>query len=154
MTETKESKSFDVLEIMDMIPHRYPFLLVDRITECVEGEYCKGYKNLTMNEAFFQGHFPGNPIMPGVLQIEAMAQLSSGVVMTMDKYKGKLILFAGIDNVRFKNVVRPGDRLDMESRLVAIKGPVLKAACQAFVDGKLTVKADLMFSIVDMKKEK
>ena len=81
-----------------------------------------------------------------------MAQLSAGVVMTLPQYKGRLVLFAGVDNCRFKNVVRPGDRLEMESRLVAIKGPILKAACQAFVDGKLTVKADLMFSIIDSSK--
>ena len=152
MSESKEVLQFNIMDIMNMIPHRYPFLLVDRITECVPMEYCKGYKNMTMNEEFFQGHFPNNPIMPGVLQIEAMAQLSAGVVMTLPQYKGRLVLFAGVDNCRFKNVVRPGDRLDMESRLVTIKGPILKAACQAFVDGKLTVKADLMFSIIDSSK--
>ena len=143
MSESKEVLQFNIMDIMNMIPHRYPFLLVDRITECVPMEYCKGYKNVTMNEEFFQGHFPNNPIMPGVLQIEAM---------TLPQYKGRLVLFAGVDNCRFKNVVRPGDRLDMESRLVTIKGPILKAACQAFVDGKLTVKADLMFSIIDSSK--
>ena len=152
MSESKEVLQFNIMDIMNMIPHRYPFLLVDRITECVPMEYCNGYKNVTMNEEFFQGHFPNNPIMPGVLQIEAMAQLSAGVVMTLPQYKGRLVLFAGVDNCRFKNVVRPGDRLDMESRLVTIKGPILKAACQAFVDGKLTVKADLMFSIIDSSK--
>lgn len=131
-----------------MIPHRYPFLLVDRITECVEGEYCKGYKNVTMNEEFFCGHFPENPIMPGVLQIEAMAQLSAGILMTMPEYQGKLALFAGIDGARFKNVVRPGDRLDMESRILKRKGPIVKAEVKGFVDGKLTVSAELTFSII------
>lgn len=145
----EELLKFNVLQIAKMIPHRYPFLLVDKITECKVGEYCKGYKNVTMNEPFFQGHFPDNPIMPGVLQIEAMAQLSAGILMPKEEYKGKLVLFAGIDNARFKNVVRPADRLDMESKLVMIKGPILKASCQGFVEGKLTVKADLMFSIVD-----
>ncbi len=143
-----EVKSYDILEIMKMIPHRYPFLLIDRITECVEGEYCKGYKNVTMNEQFFCGHFPENPIMPGVLQIEAMAQLSAGILMTMPEYKGKLALFAGIDGARFKNVVRPGDRLDMESKILKRKGPIVKTEVKGFVDGKLTVSAELTFSIM------
>lgn len=147
----EEALKFDIVEIMGMIPHRYPFLLVDRITECVPGKSCKGYKNLTFNEEFFQGHFPNNPIMPGVLQLEAMAQLSAGILMTLPEYKGKLVLFAGIDGVRFKNVVRPGDRLDMEAELIKIKGPVVKAHTKATVDGKLTVEADLMFSVVDNK---
>lgn len=143
-----EVKTYDIMDILKMIPHRYPFLLVDRITECVEGEYCKGYKNVTMNEEFFCGHFPNNPIMPGVLQIEAMAQLSAGILMTMPEYQGKLALFAGIDGARFKNVVRPGDRLEMESRILKKKGPVVKAEVKGFVDGKLTVSAELTFSIM------
>lgn len=143
-----EVVSYDIMDIMKMIPHRYPFLLVDRITECVPGEYCKGYKNVTMNEQFFCGHFPENPIMPGVLQIEAMAQLSAGTLMNMPEYKGKLALFAGIEGARFKNVVRPGDRLDMESRIIKRKGPIVKTEVKAFVDGKLTVSAELTFSIM------
>ena len=99
--ETKEVLSFDTMQIMEMLPHRYPFLLVDRITECVPGKYAKGYKNLTMNEQFFQGHFPGNPIMPGVLQLEAMAQCSAPILMTMPEFEGKLTLYAGVDGVRF-----------------------------------------------------
>lgn len=101
--EAQEILSFDTMEIMNMIPHRYPFLLVDRITECIPGKYAKGYKNLTMNEEFFQGHFPGNPIMPGVLQIEALAQCSAPVLMTLPEFKDKLTLFASMDNVRFKS---------------------------------------------------
>ena len=135
-------------QIQEIIPHRYPFLLVDRITECVPGEYCKGYKNVTMNEEFFCGHFPNNPIMPGVLQIEAMAQLSAGILMTLPEYQGKLALFAGIDGARFKNVVRPGDRLDMESHITKRKGPIVKCEVKGFVDGKLTVSAELTFSII------
>lgn len=139
----EEKLSFDVMEIMDMIPHRYPFLLVDRITECIPGKYSKGYKNLTMNEAFFQGHFPGNPVMPGVLQIEAMAQCSAPILCTLDEYKGKLTLFAGVDNVRFKNIVRPGDRLDMEIELLKLKGPIGKCHAVGSVDGKVAVEADM-----------
>lgn len=145
---SEEVLKCDTMEIMSMIPHRYPFLLVDRITECVPGKYCKGYKNVTINEDFFNGHFPNNPIMPGVLQIEAMAQLSAGVLMTLPAYEGKLVLFAGIDGARFKNVVRPGDKLEMESELTKVKGPIVKTHVKAFVEGKLTVEADLMFSVV------
>ncbi len=145
---SEEILNFDIMEIMSMIPHRYPFLLVDRITECVPGKYCKGYKNVTINEDFFNGHFPNNPIMPGVLQIEAMAQISAGALMTLPQYQGKLVLFAGIDGVRFKNVVRPGDKLELESEVVKIKGPIIKTHTKATVDGKLTVEADLMFSVV------
>ena len=144
---SEEILQFNTMEIMSMIPHRYPFLLIDRITECVPGKYSKGYKNVTANEEFFNGHFPNNPIMPGVLQIEAMAQLSAGILMTQPEYKGKLFLFAGVDGVRFKNVVRPGDKLEMEAELTKIKGPIVKTHTKAFVDGKLTVEADLMFSI-------
>ncbi len=143
-----EAVSYDIMEIMKMIPHRYPFLLVDRITECVPGEYCKGYKNVTMNEQFFCGHFPENPIMPGVLQIEAMAQLSAGILMNLPEYKGKLALFAGVDGARFKNIVRPGDRLDMESYIIKRKGPIVKTEVKGYVDGKLTVSAELTFSIM------
>lgn len=142
MTEEKII-SMDTMEIMDMIPHRYPFLLVDRITECIPGKYAKGYKNITMNEEFFQGHFPGNPIMPGVLQLEALAQCSAPILLTMDKFKGKLTLFAGMENVRFKNIVRPGDRFDMEVELVKLKGPIGKSHSVGYVDGKVVVEADM-----------
>lgn len=150
MTETisTEKQSMDILGIQKLLPHRYPFLLVDRITDYKPGKYAKGYKNLTSNEPFFQGHFPNNPIMPGVLQIEAMAQLGAGAFLTMPENEGKLVLFAGIDGVRFKNVVRPGDRLDMEIEVIKIKGPIIKAHAKAHVDGKLTVEADMMFSVV------
>lgn len=140
---TEEKLSFDTIEIIKMIPHRYPFLLVDRITECVPGKYSKGYKNVTMNEEFFQGHFPGNPIMPGVLQIEAMAQCSAPILLTLDQFKDKLALFASMDNVRFKNIVRPGDRFDMEIELLKLKGPIGKSHAVGYVDGKIVVEADM-----------
>ncbi|NLF83322.1 MAG: 3-hydroxyacyl-ACP dehydratase FabZ, partial [Candidatus Gastranaerophilales bacterium] len=114
------------------------------ITECVPGQYVKGYKNITMNEALFQGHFPGNPIFPGVLMVEALAQISAGMVMTMPEYAGKLALFAGIDGVRFKRVVRPGDRLEFYSEIVKLKGPIAKTKCKATVDGELAAEAELM----------
>lgn len=140
---SKTVLSFDIDDIMKLIPHRYPFLLVDKITECVAGEYAKGYKNLTINEPFFQGHFPGNPIMPGVLQLEALAQCSAPILMCQEQYKGKLILYAGIDNVRFKNIVRPGDRLDMEIHLIKSKGVIFKSHGTGYVDGKVCVEADM-----------
>lgn len=144
----EEVLSFDIEQIMKMIPHRYPFLLIDRITECVPGKYAKGYKNLTFNEEFFQGHFPNNPIMPGVLQLEAMAQMGAGILMTQPEYQGKLVVYAGIDKARFKAMVRPGDRLDITVELVKIKGPVIKAHGKAFVGEKLAVEADMIFSVV------
>lgn len=140
---TKEKLSFDCVEIMNMIPHRYPFLLVDKITECVPGEYVRGYKNVTWNEEFFQGHFPNNPVMPGVLQIEAMAQCSAPILLTLEQYKGKIPLFAAMENVRFKNIVRPGDRLDMDIQLLKMKGPIAKCHAVGSVDGNVCVEADM-----------
>ena len=139
-----EAKSYNITEIMELIPHRFPFLLVDRITECVPGKYVKGYKNVSINEDFFNGHFPGKPVMPGVLMVEALAQLSAGIVMTMPEYAGKLALFAGIDGVRFKRVVIPGDKLEMHSEVLKLKGPIIKTKCTATVDGQLAVEAELM----------
>ncbi len=147
--EIKEQESFsmDIFEIMDMLPHRYPFLLVDRITECVPGKYCKGYKNLTMNEEFFQGHFPNNPVMPGVLQLEALAQCSAPILLKLPQFQGKLALYAGVENARFKNIVRPGDRFEMEIELTKLKGPICKAHGIGRVDGKVCVEADMTFAL-------
>lgn len=147
METTVETRSMDIVEIMEILPHRYPFLLVDRITEYVPGEYSKGYKNLSMNEEFFQGHFPNNPVMPGVLQLEAMAQTAAPILLTLDQYKGRLALFAGVDNVRFKNIVRPGDKFEMETQMTKIKGPIAKCSAKGYVDGKLCVEADFTIAI-------
>jgi 3-hydroxyacyl-[acyl-carrier-protein] dehydratase len=144
---TKELLSFDIVEIMKMLPHRYPFLLVDRITECEPGVSSKGYKNLTVNETFFQGHFPGNPIFPGVLQIEAMAQTAAPILLTLPEYRGKLALFAGLDKVKFRNIVRPGDRFDMDMKLIKTKGPITKCEGKGYVDGKLCVEAELTVAV-------
>ena len=148
LEETKTEKKLDILELQKLLPHRYPFLLVDRVIDYDPGKFAKGYKNLTFNEPFFQGHFPSNPIMPGVLQIEAMAQLGAAAFITLPENRNKLILFAGIDNARFKHIVRPGDRLDMEIEVIKIKGPIIKAHAKAEVDGKLAAEADMLFSVM------
>ena len=139
--------TLDYQQILEMLPHRYPFLLVDRITECVPGKYSYGYKNVTFNEPFFQGHFPENPIMPGVLQIEALAQTAAPILMTMDEYKGKLTLFAGVDGAKFKNIVRPGDKLEMQTECLKIKGPISKCIGRSYVDGKLCCEATLTVAL-------
>lgn len=139
--------SLDYSEILKMLPHRYPFLLIDRITECVPAQYSKGYKNVSFNEPFFQGHFPENPIMPGVLQIEALAQTAAPILMLMDEYKGKLTLFAGVDGAKFKNIVRPGDKLEMETECLKIKGPIARCIGRSYVDGKLCTEATLTVAL-------
>ena len=145
--ETITPITMDYEQILKMLPHRYPFLLIDRITECIPGKYSKGYKNVTFNEPFFQGHFPENPIMPGVLQVEALAQTSAPILMTMDEYQGKLTLFAGIESAKFKNIVRPGDKLEMETELIKAKGPIVKCMGRSFVDGKLCTEAILTVAL-------
>lgn len=155
-TQAAETKQEDAIqlppigirEIMELIPHRYPFILVDRVTEHIQGKRIKGYKNVSMNEPFFQGHFPGDPIMPGVLQLEAMAQLGAVLTMSTDMAKGKLMVFAGMDNVRFRRMVVPGDRLDMEVELIRVRFPIGKSHCKAYVNGELATEADMVFSMV------
>lgn len=134
-------------EIMKILPHRYPFLLIDRVTEVVEGKSVKGYKNVSMNEPFFQGHFPGQPIMPGVLVLEALAQTGAVAVLSMEEFKGKTPLFAGADKVRWRGMVTPGDRLDLECEIIKFKGPIGIGKAIASVDGKKVCEAEIMFAM-------
>lgn len=134
-------------EILEYLPHRYPFLLLDRVTEVTAGEAIYGYKNISFNEPYFTGHFPQKPIMPGVLIIEAMAQLS-GVLgfVTVDRKPedGVIHYLAGSSKVRFKRPVVPGDRLDLESRFLSGKHGIWKFDCRALVDGKVACVAEIM----------
>lgn len=137
----------DVNKIREILPHRYPFLLVDRIIYLDPGLKAIGYKNVTTNEPFFQGHFPGNPIMPGVLIVEALAQLGCVAMLIKEEYKNMIGLFAGIDSVRFKRQVIPGDKLDLQVELLKLKGPIGKFKGEAKVDGQLAAEAEILFAI-------
>ncbi len=141
--------TFTLEEIQALLPHRYPFALVDRILDYVPGEKAVGLKNVTFNEPHFQGHFPGRPIMPGVLIVEAMAQVG-GIVLTQIPGVSGLCLFAGIDKVRFRRPVVPGDQLLITVELLVIKRKRFgKMKARAEVDGQLACEGDLMFSVVD-----
>jgi len=141
----------EIQEIMSLLPHRYPFLLVDRILEMEEGKRIVGIKNVTINEPFFQGHFPGSPIMPGVLIIEAMAQTWGILVLASEPEMAgsKNILFLSIDNARFRRPVYPGDQLRFELQALNLKRSIWKFKGEAFVDGELVAEAELMATIAD-----
>lgn len=141
-------------EIRELIPHRYPFLLVDRVEELEPGERATGIKNVTQNEPFFQGHFPDYPVMPGVLIVEAMAQVGAVAVMVNEEYRDKLALFAGIDGVRFRRQVVPGDVLRMEVEIGRLKGRVGRGKGVATVDGEKACEAELMFAFADREGER
>jgi 3-hydroxyacyl-[acyl-carrier-protein] dehydratase len=144
--------NFDISSIMRFLPHRYPFLLVDRIVECVVNDYVKTYKNVTINEPFFQGHFPGMPIMPGVLIMEALAQ-SGGLLIApgLEDVESKLFLFTGMDKVRFRRRVVPGDRLDMHCVMTRHKMQLYKMEAKAFVDGEMAAEAEMTAALVNRK---
>ena len=137
-----------IQEIMEIIPHRPPFLLVDRILELDE-QHAVGVKQVSMNEPFFAGHFPGSPIMPGVLQVEALAQVGAVALLHQPAYRGKLALFARIDNVRFRKPVTPGDTLRLEVQLVELRGRLGKGHGVATVEGQVVTDGDFTFMIVD-----
>lgn len=134
-------------EIMDIIPHRYPFLLIDTIEELEPGVRALGRKCVSVNEPFFQGHFPGNPVMPGVLIIEALAQVGAVAMLSQPDFKGRTAYFAGIDKARFRQKVVPGDVLLLETEIIKVKGPVGVGRAVAKVGDKVAAQAELTFSI-------
>ena len=135
--------------IRELIPHRYPFLLVDRIEEVEPGVRAVGIKNVTQNEPFFEGHFPDYPVMPGVLIVEALAQVGAVGVMSKEEFRGKLALFAGIDGVRFRRQVIPGDVLRLEVEISRLRGVAGRGKGSATVNGERVCEADLMFAFAD-----
>lgn len=135
------------VEIQKILPHRYPFLLVDKIIEIEYGKRAVGIKNVTANEPFFMGHFPGYPVMPGVLMIEAIAQVGAVAVLGMPENKGKMAFFAGVDEVRFKRQVVPGDTLRIEVILTRVRGPIGQGTGEATVEGQLACRGSFMFAL-------
>ena len=137
----------DINEIKKILPHRYPFLLVDYIEEMEAGVKAIGYKNVTVNEPFFQGHFPEYPVMPGVLLIEALAQVGAVAILSLEENKGKLAFFGGIKNAKFRKQVVPGDVVRLETEIVKCKGPIGVGKAIATVDGKMAAEAEISFMI-------
>lgn len=138
-----------VEDIKKLIPHRYPFLLVDRITDLEPGQNAKGFKCVSANEPFFEGHFPNRPLMPGVLIVEALAQVGAVALMAVPENKNKLAVFAGIDEVRFKRQVVPGDVLVFEVTIESMRRGIGKGAAVATVNGEIAAKGTLMFALID-----
>lgn len=145
-------EEWDITAIMDLMPHRYPFLLVDRITNIEEGRSIEGLKNVTINEPFFQGHFPGHPVMPAVLIVEAMAQVGGMLMLnSVEDPANKLMYFMGIDGAKFRRPVVPGDQLRFKLQLLSVKRRTMKMRGEAFVDGQLVAEADLLATVVDKR---
>lgn len=142
----------DATQIQEIIPHRFPFLLVDRIDEIEWGTRAVGIKNVTMNEPFFQGHFPDYPVMPGVLIVEALAQVGAVAMLGTDEHRGKIAFFAGINKVRFKRQVKPGDTLQLEVEVGRVRRGIGTGTGTATVDGEVAAQGELMFAIVDAEQ--
>ncbi|WP_112182177.1 MULTISPECIES: 3-hydroxyacyl-ACP dehydratase FabZ [Paraliobacillus] len=137
----------DIQQIKETIPHRYPFLLIDEVIEMEDGKRVVAKKNVTINEPFFQGHFPDYPVMPGVLIIEALAQTGAVALLKKEENKGKIGFLAGIDKCRFKRQVKPGDQLRLEVEITRLKGSIGKGKAIATVDGVVACEAEIMFAI-------
>lgn len=137
----------NVNEIKEIIPHRYPFLLIDRVDELEEGVKAVGVKNVSVNEPFFQGHFPNEPVMPGVLIVEALAQLGAVAILSKEEFKGKTAYFAGIEKVRFKRKVVPGDVLKLEVEIIKMKGKIGIGKAIATVEGVKACEGEILFAI-------
>ena len=141
--------SLTIQEISELLPHRYPFLLIDRCLELVPGEYCKAIKNVTINEPFFVGHFPGLPTFPGVLILESLAQTGAVILLSLEGQKGKVLYLIGAEKVRFKRPVVPGDVLTNDVRLLWHRRGFGRIECRATVDGELVAEAELAYSLAD-----
>lgn len=140
----------NITEIMEILPHRYPFLLVDKIVDFdEESKRAVGIKNVTVNEPFFQGHFPGRPIMPGVLILEAMAQVGAVIILKSPEFAGKLAVFTGVDSMKFRRQVMPGDTLRLEAALTKMRGSMGKAQVSAYVGDAVAAKGEISFAIID-----
>jgi len=137
----------DINQIQAILPHRYPFLLVDRIVSVEDGRKAVGIKNVSANEPYFQGHFPGYPVMPGVLIIEAMAQVGAVAILKLPEFAGKIALFAGIDKARFRRQVVPGDQLRIEVEVQKLRGTIGKSYAAAYVGEEMAAEAELMFAV-------
>jgi 3-hydroxyacyl-[acyl-carrier-protein] dehydratase len=142
----------DINQIKEIIPHRYPFLLVDKILEVEEGQKAVGIKNVTANEEFFNGHFPEFPVMPGVLIVEALAQVGAVAMLKKEENRGRLAFFAGIDNCRFKRQVKPGDQLRLEVEMTRVRGSIGKGKGIATVDGEVACELEMTFALGDKKE--
>ena len=139
----------DIQEVLKILPHRYPFLMVDRIVDCLGENKCTGLKNVTMNEPYFPGHFPGHPIMPGVLQLEAMAQVSSVLMLRKPENVGKIGYFMSADNVKWRRPVLPGDTLLIETEIIKIRGSIGQTRCRCLVNNEVVSEAELKFALMD-----